>query len=321
MQKIREAFLNSNPESKIKAYTVIAVFLLSITGLIFILSKYIDLSKFSYSKNDPVSNGSDNNVNVSELIDIDSYTSIKKSNGDSNGNGVENWREVAAGLDPAQNNDIASYNFSTSTEDKVPDYSSNFTDLVSRDLYVAEQYKNQNQNIDMNAINTQLLKKLSDMLNPPKVQILKLVDKSNSAEYKIYFNDMAKLLNYMLTSDQVELQELASSSEANLYDFKKTRDYASNLNAACEEYKLISVPKEYSELHIATVFECDKYVVLMLAFMTTEKDPVKSQIAFSQYEKSLLTRIALLKLYSEKVKSLNIAYTSKEAGSVYYLVK
>ena len=114
---------------------------------------------------------------------------------------------------------------------------------------------------------------------------------------------------------------LFRSSEASPYNFKKTKDYASNLNAACEQYKLISVPKEYSELHIATLFECDKYVVIMDSFMSTEKDPVKSQIAFVQYEKSLLTRIALLKIYSEKVKSLSIFYTSKEAGSIYYLVK
>ena len=64
MQKIREAFLNSNPESKIKAYTVIVIFLLSITGLMFILAKYIDLSKFSYSKNNSALTTVDNNINV-----------------------------------------------------------------------------------------------------------------------------------------------------------------------------------------------------------------------------------------------------------------
>ena len=156
--------------SKQKAYITILVFLFCLLGIVFVLSKYISPSNL-FSKNKSV-------VSVSELVDLESYSDIKKGSSDSNNNGVENWREVAAGLDPTQNNDLSAYNLSTSTEEeRTPDYTSNFTDLVSRDLYVAEQYQKQNQNIDMQAINTQLLKKLTDLLNPPKVQILKLIEK------------------------------------------------------------------------------------------------------------------------------------------------
>ena len=300
--------------SKQKAYIIISVFFVALLGIIFILSKYVSPSNL-FSKNKSV-------VSVSELVDLESYSDIKKGSSDSNNNGIENWREVAAGLDPTQNNDLSAYNFSTSTEEeRAPDYTSNFTDLVSRDLYVAEQYQKQNQNIDMQAINTQLLKKLTDLLNPPKVQILKLIEKPTASEYKTYFNDMARLLSYMVSSEQVELQELASSTESEIYDFKKTRDYASNLNVACEKYKLNSVPKEYAELHTITIFECEKYVLIMDSFMSTEKDPVKSKIASDAYKKSILNRLALIKLYSEKVKNMSIYFSAKDAGAIYYLTK
>ena len=125
----------------------------------------------------------------------------------------------------------------------------------------------------------------------------------------------------MVSSEQVELQELASSTESEIYDFKKTRDYASNLNVACEKYKLNSVPKEYAELHTITIFECEKYVLIMDSFMSTEKDPVKSKIASDAYKKSILNRLALVKLYSEKVKNMSISFSAKDAGAIYYLTK
>lgn len=306
--------LTENDISRSKAYTVIFIFIALLMVGIFLLSKYVNINKLSTSNTSVAS--------ASDIVDINSYSDMKNSDMDSNGNGIPNWQEVALGLDPTKDNKgIEKLDISTNQTDEKINYLSNFTELISRDLYTSGQYKMQNEKIDLNAINSELAKKLNDLFKPIRIGIVNAVPTPTKEDYTSYFSKMAVLLFYMRSSEGKEIKELQSNINNNTDNWKFTKDYINKLNTLCEYYKTIKVPKDISELHKDAVYQCENYVLTMYGITKYKEDPVKAQIATANYPIVTDEAYALLKAYSTKVKSMGYSAQDIKNGQIYYLVK
>ena len=313
MQKIREAFLNSNPESKIKAYTVIAVFLLSITGLIFILGKYIDLSKFGPSK----PSSAQQETNIQDLVDIESYTDEIKKIQTLGYNESENWKSVI-GIKDYINTSEEQIDIDINTP---ADYTANFTESISKDLYTLTQYKKKNPKLDTDAMVSQLIKSLEKIMSPPRVQKLKISEISDKKSLTEYLEQMAKLFVFMRASEGKELQELKDAIEEKDNSFNFTRRYASELNPQCDFFKSINVPKSFYEKHIEIIFECERYILILDGMMSYKKDSVKAKVASSLYQVNYDKTYAYLKDYSKEYKSLGLDKNLDIYTQIYFLIK
>ena len=315
-----------------KAHITIGLIVISLVCIVFILSKYVGGDSLFQGLLNQNKSSTKDVVSASDIIDISSYTEIKNAGKDSNADGIANWQQVIVDADPslkdnfvdigkikdgqAGNANSKDINYA---QEKI-DNNSNFTVLVSRDLYVAGQYKNKDEGIDLSAVNTELIKNLKTLLSPVKLQIVNIRSTSSSKDIKKFFNDLAILLIYMRTSDQVELQEYISAANSEVYDFPKTKSYLGRLEALCKYYKALPTPKEYSELLVETIYACEKYSIILRAMTSIQDDPVKSQIAFAMYKENHDKIYGTLKYTANKVKSLNIKYVKTDPASVYYMV-
>lgn len=306
--------LTENDISRSKAYTVIFIFIALLMVGIFLLSKYVNINKLSTSNTSVAS--------ASDIVDINSYSDMKNSDMDSNGNGIPNWQEVALGLDPTKSNQgVENLNLADNKADEKIDYFSNFTKLISRDIYTSGQYKAQNNQIDLNAINSQLVTSLTNLYRPPRLGVVNIVASPTKEDYTKYFSDMAVLLYYLGSSEGKDMAELDSNMKNSTQDWKFTKEYTRNIYALCEYYKNIKVPKDLSELHKDAIYQCQDYALTLYGFMQYKDDPIKTQISISKYPEVTTKVHALLKAYSNQVKNKGYSASDIKNGQIYYLVK
>ncbi|MDQ5957081.1 MAG: hypothetical protein QG614_55 [Patescibacteria group bacterium] len=299
--------------SKNKAYTIIIIFLALLILLFFMLSKFISFNTISTKESTP---------SASSLVDINSYTEMQNGGMDSNNNGIPNWQEVAMGLNPSDNNvGINNLGNATNTADEKINYFSNFTELISRDIYVTGQYKTQDNQVDIDSINGELINKLNDIFKPIRINSIDTISNPTKDDYLKYYGEMAILLYYMRSSEGKELEEAESNmaSSTNNWDF--TANYTKNLYYLCADYKNQKVPKDLVELHKDAIYLCEDYALTLYGFTEYSVDPVKSQIATNKYKEVVNNIYALVKTYSDKVKAKGYSADEIKNGKFYYLIK
>lgn len=298
-------FINTEIKQKTKAWISIFGFFGILTIILLFLANKLDGNKVEEAKLE--------DIDITTLADVESFDPLKNAAKDDDGDGITNWREFIGG------------EFSSSTvkqdisEDNVKyDYTSNFTQIIGRDLYVSSRYASNNENISTESISNALMENLKTIFNPPKISSLSLSNSLTQTQIKDYLNQVATLLIFLDSNNGEEWLELENSINNNKTDFKNTISYMSKVNVACEMYSNIkNIPYELDKNHTELIFHCQKYVMIMDAFVGNQTDPVKAQVAMSVYEENKLALKILYESYKNYTTKNNISFQSNELGKIF----
>lgn len=247
---------------------------------------------------------------------LETYDPIKNSNEDTDGDGVANWREVVAGTDP----DTKDNNGSESLIDEVVSSSSNFTNLVSKDLYAASKYKEKYEDLNVNSLSSAIGDNYADLLKPERQTFLNTASEDTTELIKRHGNVVASLfLGISLETDTKNLKtgsDLATVAE-NMLKLKK------NVSKICIFSKDVKdVPRIFSEKYRTFIYNCDYMINILDGISKIETDEVKSLLAlkaFDEVKKSIDDNFADYKNYFSN--NGKIKFTSDEYGYVYKISK
>ena len=295
--------------TKAKAYVVIVFFFTCLALLAFIFSKYFDNSSKSSVKVGKT---------ASSLVDIESYSSLRDADLDSDGDGVPNWREMIYNTDPNVANSSFQAGLTTTEAKEIPDHNSNFTKLLARDLYVAGTYAKSNKNIDVAAINAQLSKSLVALLVPARIENVNIINAPTAVDYQLYFTLAGKLFKLFADNKSQDMEELTRIAQKEQTEFTYINSYYTKVASACEALKAARVPKDMRDRHIDLVLLCEQDLIYLDAFRTYKEDPVKVSSVLTVYAPTLNEGVKLFTAYQSKVKSMNITFADNSPANVFY---
>ncbi len=294
--------------TKEKIYAFAA--LLVILGLAFII--FPNAIKTSTNKNTDKRN-----------VELDSYNPIINSNNDTDGDGIPNWQEQIYGTNPnVPDADKIPLNVYRSGNDTGVSSSTNLTDAVARDIYVAGQYvKNGNGAVDPTVIASAISKSVISLATDPSAMKFKTVDTTDINIIKKYFNDTGRVFVYILGTKQKELDVFAANLESG-----SSLDYINSLvptfTEACNylnTYK--TVPSQYADMHTRLLKICNTYSGLLVSMLNANSDPVRAAAYITLYKNNINDLYKIFIEYKNEVNNQNIVYRSNEYGYLFNAIK
>lgn len=290
---------------KTVAYLIFAAFLIFLLVLVYnFKEKYLK----SYSLT-----STSNNAKIADLIDIDSYESLKSGAGDDNGDGLSNWREMIYGSSAAG----VSTNLSRDEDNIIISSSTNLTELLSRDLYVAAEYNKSNSNISATSLVSAIDKNYSKLLKPSEAITLNVISNPTFEEYRSYGNEMG-LIFYVTLRDPIdtELKELAEEDS----QFTDTKAKIKDIKRFCDRAKKIKVPISFQDNQLSFISNCDYYVASMEGFVNQKIDPYKTLLAIKGHKESIEAIVASSKYLSREFTKAKYNYNAKEYGYFFNVI-
>ncbi len=307
-QKDNMSELNNFESSDMKksiAYLILSIFVIvMIVGLYSFKERYLK----SYS----LINNNDN-AKIADLIDIDSYESVRDGGGDDNGDGLSNWREMIYGSSAAG----VSTNLSRDEDNIIISSSTNLTELLSRDLYVAAEYNKSNSNISATSLVNAIDKNYSNLLKPSEAITLNVISNPTFEEYREYGNSMG-LIFYAVLGDPVttELEEFADENST----FANTKDKIKGVSKFCTASKTIKVPIKMQSAHLDLISNCFLYVNVLNAFTNNANDPYKALIAVPEHQRVISALVVNSQYFKKEFESAKYKYSAKEYGNFFNII-
>lgn len=243
---------------------------------------------------------------------LETYDPIRDADQDTDGDGVSNWREVVLGTDP----DLANENKLSYLEDEIVSSSSNFTSLVSRDLYAISKYKEKYDDLNTNSLSAAVGDNYADLLKPEKQFLLNTAKEDTLELIKRHGNVVASMfLGILLETDIKNINKVDSPSAIaeNMLSFKE------NVSKVCAFSKEVDdIPRSFSEKYRTFMYNCDHMVNILDGISKIETDEVKALIAlkaFDEVKKNMDANFTEYKDYF--LNNSKIKFTSDEYGYVY----
>ena len=306
--------------SRKKAFTTIIIFLFCLFGMVFVLSKYFNLKDILPASSTNNSNNINSKVTLDNLVDIDSYTNIKNSANDDDGDGVPNWKEVAQNTDPYDVESFKSEVYDKNYLEPALNKDSNFTSIISRDVYLASKYTKQDKNISPDIVASAAYANLEELLLPQRVQPKTVATKFTDKNLNDYGIIMSLFFSAVSSSDLVELREVKSNN-----DFVGTKIFYKKMIEVCSLAKdLQDIPNTFSDLHSSFIYNCESYRNVLSAISGGISDSVKLATALSMHQKIIASTAKNLDDYTSKFLNGNkVTFDIKKYPStqIYYLKK
>jgi hypothetical protein len=301
-ENVENNTLDSN-FSKEKSVLFLFVFIIiAIIGIVYVKDKFLS----NYFKNsNPLSVSTEQGGGY-----LETYDPIRNSNEDSDGDGATNWREVVNGTDPDVKDAIGSLD-----ADLEVSSSSNFTTLVSRDLYAISKYKEKYEDLNTGSLSVAVRDNYADLLKPEKQFILNTAKEDTLELIKRHGNIVASMfLGISLETDiNINKEVGIPAIVENILTFKE------NLNKVCSFSKEVKeIPRVFSEKYRTFMYNCDHMINILDAISKIETDEVKTLIAlnaFDEVKKNIDSNFSEYKDYF--LNNGKIKFESDEYGYVY----
>jgi hypothetical protein len=291
------------------AYLILTVFcIVMLTVLYYFKENYLasKLSANSVSK-----------ASISDLIDVESYEKLRDGAGDSNTDGLSNWREV---IYSASGDSLlaASSTLSRDETNIVVSSSTNLTEILSRDLYVAAQYKKNDNSLNATSLVNAIGQNYSELLKPKEAITLNVIASPSFEEYRAYGEIMALFFKVtFIRGIEDELSEMKEDSAT----FDKTKAKRKIINGTCEYAKTMSgIPIVMQNSHLNYINNCSHYVAILDSFINNKDDPYKSVIGLGDHPKVTIDIYNNYKEYKNEFAKAKYKYTAKEQGSLYNIL-
>lgn len=305
---VGENIENNTLESNFsKEKSVLFLFVIIVAGIVGI-SYFKDNFLNNYFKNsNPASLTSEQGGGY-----LETYDPIRSSADDSDGDGVANWREVVSGTDP----DVKDNNSSESLPDEIVSSSSNFTSLVSKDLYAASKYKEKYEDLNVNSLSSAIGDNYADLLKPERQIILNTATQDSLDLIKRHGNVVASL--FFGISLETDAKNLKTGSDPAVIaeNMSKLKENVSKICVFSKDVK--DVPRVFSEKYRTFIYNCDYMINILDGISKIETDEVKALIAlkaFDEVSKSIDDNFNDYKNYFLSNGKIN--FSSDEYGYVY----
>jgi hypothetical protein len=292
--------------TKEKIYAFVA--LLVILAIAFIL--FPSTNKNALTKN------TDNSNNT---VSLESYNPIINSTEDTDGDGIPNWQEQIYGTNPnVPDADKIPKNISRTATDDTVSSTTNLTDRVARDIYVAGQYVKDGQgSVKPEIIAGAISSSVKDIISDNPAPNFKTVSSNDKNTIKTYGNDMAGVFAFILGTKQKELDVFANNLEKGT-----SMDYIVKLlpviNVSCtyiNNYQ--KIPYGQEDLHARLVLACNKYYMILNSFINANDDPVRAAAAVSLYKSNIFDLYKIYTEYRKLILDNNVVYKTTDYGYLF----
>ncbi len=307
--------INTNDNKKL-IYSVLFIF---VVVLFYLISSGKNAYLSKYLPKNTQTNTQENLEN--ELVSVQSFNPLKDSQNDTDGDGIENWKEITIGTDPDVANSLPDGISANNDTEKISP-TTNLTNSIGRDLYVIAQYKKNDPNLNTDVMIDALNENLLDAIKPERVDILSLTDDNSAENIKSYGEKMAEyFVSVLPVAISGEITELNEAYEEK--SFEKTNLILTDVTQTCKTVvNMRDIPSSFASLHTDFVYNCQTYQHILLAIVNAETDPVKSALAIRVYKDNFEDKVSSLKSYAKKLLIENkVSYNPSkiEMTNIYYV--
>jgi len=200
--------------------------------------------------------------------------------------------------------------------------STNLTDLIARDMFIAGKYSANDPTIDPELLSNTITNALTSYTKP-KIENDFKISTDNTATYlRAYGGAMGNLaIFYTTTVDSVSkllIEYLENEDQDKLDRISKISD---KFKEVCDYYKNnVTVPGDMIDTHKKLMLSCSSFYSAFAGLSDQKKDPVKAIISLQALNEEQQNVIAILKDYDKYFKAKNIIYKKEEIGSVFSVV-
>lgn len=265
-------------------------------------------------------------VKTHTAIDFTKLKSVTEFTKDTNGNGQLSWKELVASTDGTPSTSTTSQNQKTSKETlQALNDPNNLTTSFSKNLLLTSTYlKNNNiadRDLQQKALDGILAEEADKLVSKKYLyKDIKIATTENKDTVRAYGNEMAKILQGMITEQKIK----DDFSGLEFYTQTKDTQYLEPLitdaaKIATIEKKLltISVPPSATIYHLIVINKVTYYKDMLTNMSKAATDPIRATIAMKNYFNDVVSTLVLYKTLSDYFNQKNIIYTTKEAGYLF----
>jgi hypothetical protein len=264
-------------------------------------------------------------VNNKVVVDFSKLQPVTSFTKDSNSDGMTSWKELVESTEGPDSPLLTEATKPDAEIQKALDDPNNLTSAFSKNLLISSAYLKNNNITDedsQKAVIDGITKDAVARTISKKYAYgdIKVATKEDKVSIRAYGNEMAKIMNGMITEKNIEedfpgvQMYLKDSDKKTLIPIQAD---AKRIDALVGKLLRVTVPPSAAVYHLMALNQIVEYKDVLYNLSVADTDPVRTAISIKKYPDTVIATLLTYKKLSDYFTIKNIVFTSKESGYVF----